>query len=224
MRRLIFLLLVCGAAAWTALTGLSFAGAESPVSTGVTTTIKVSMTEYKFNLSANSAPVGTVVFEITNDGKAPHDFSIAGKRSDTLASGSSTTLTVSFSSSRTEPYVCTLPGHAEAGMQGRLTITGTTTTTKLSAVVNAALKEWKIGLTSATGAKVTSVKHGLVRFKVRNAGTLPHNFVIARHQTIVLKRGRRATLDVLLKAGRYKYICSVKGHAALGMRGVLVVR
>src|SRR6266545_8050751 len=89
MRRLIFLLLVCGAAAWTALTGLSFAGAESPVSTGVTTTIKVSMTEYKFNLSANSAPVGTVVFEITNDGKAPHDFSIAGKRSATIVSGAS---------------------------------------------------------------------------------------------------------------------------------------
>src|SRR6266545_2888761 len=169
MRRSILPLLVCGAAASTALTGLSFAGAESPKSTGVTTTINVSMTEYRFHLSASSAPVGTVVFEITNDGKAPHDFSIAGKRSATIVSGASTTLTVSFSSSRTEPYLCTLPGHAEAGM-------------------------------------------------------LPHNFVIARRQTIVLKRGRRATLEVLLKAGRYKYICSVKGHAALGMRGVLVVR
>jgi uncharacterized cupredoxin-like copper-binding protein len=223
MRRSIFVLLVCGAAASTALTGLSFAGAESPKSTGVTTTIRVSMTEYNFNLSANSAPVGTVVFEITNDGEAPHDFSIAGKRSDTIATGARTTLTVFFSSSGTQPYLCTLPGHAEAGMQGTLTITGASTT-KLSAVVNAALREWKIGLTSARGANVTSVRHGLVRFKVRNAGKLPHNFVLARHQTIVLKRGGRATLDVLLKAGRYKYVCSVKGHAALGMRGRLVVR
>jgi plastocyanin len=94
---------------------------------------------------------------------------------------------------------------------------------KPTSILSATEKEWKISLSTLTGAKVKFVRHGLIRFKVRNVGVLAHNFVIARHQTILITHGKRTVVDVTLKRGRYRYICSIAGHAAKGMKGVLVV-
>jgi len=67
------------------------------------------------------------------------------------------------------------------------------------------------------------IKAGTIRFVVKNTGKLGHNFVIAGRQTPILKTGQTYRLDVPLKKGKYKYECSVTGHAALGMRGTLVI-
>ena len=229
MRRLFFVLLACGAAVAASLAGLSTAGVRSPQSTAApstaaVTSITVHMTEYAFQLSANSAPVGTVSFRIINDGKAQHNFSIAGKTSPTLAAGESATMSVSFASAGSQPYLCTLPGHADAGMQGVLTVTGGSTV-KLSATINATLKDFRIVLTTRSGAKVRSVKRGLIRLNVKNTGRVQHNIVFrGKGGTKVLKHNQRTVLNVVLtKAGRYYYFCSVKGHAAAGMKGYLRV-
>ena len=95
--------------------------------------------------------------------------------------------------------------------------------TKPTATVKVTEKEFKIVLKTTSGKAVKSVKHGLIRFKVTNVGVIPHNFVIAKHQTPVLKHGKSATVNVVLKKGKYKFICSIAGHAALGMKGVLRV-
>jgi uncharacterized cupredoxin-like copper-binding protein len=108
-------------------------------------------------------------------------------------------------------------------MQGTFTIKGSSPMGKPTAILNATEKEWRISLTTSSGAKVKSVKHGLIRFKVKNVGVLSHNFVITKHQSILVKPGRRAVLNVNLKRGRYRYICSIAGHAANGMKGILVV-
>jgi plastocyanin len=220
MRRLIVVLLICGVAVATALAGLSSAESESPK---VTTNVTVHMTEYHFRLSQTSAPVGTVVFTVVNDGTEVHNFSIAGKTTPDIEAGASARLSVNFASAGSQPYLCTIGTHAADGMQGTFRISGSTGPTTPTAILNASNKEWKINLTTSAGARVRSVKHGLIRFKVRNIGHVPHNFVIARKITPVLNPGKRAVLNVVLKRGTYKYICSVKGHAALGMRGVLVV-
>jgi plastocyanin len=216
MRRFVVMLLVCGVAVATVLAGLSSAGSES---SKVATNVTVHMTEYHFRLSQTSAPVGTVVFTVVNDGMDVHNFSIAGKTTPDIQAGASARLSVNFTSAGSQPYLCTIGTHAADGMQGTFRISGSRPT----AILNVSEKEWKISLTTSAGARVRSVKHGLIRFNVRNIGHVPHNFVIARHRTIVFKAGRRAVLDVFLKMGRYAYICSVKGHAALGMKGVLVV-
>jgi uncharacterized cupredoxin-like copper-binding protein len=221
--RCLVVLVGCGAVVATALAGSSLAGVPSEKRTAVSTSIAVSLTEYTFTLSANSAPVGTVVFKVTNEGKAPHNFSIAGRTTPDLAPGASAILSVNFTTAGAQPYLCTLPGHAQAGMQGTFTIKGSSATVKPTAILTATEKEWRINLTTSTGAKVKSVRRGLIRFKVRNLGVLPHNFVIAKHQTILVKPGGRAVLNVSLKRGRYRYICSIAGHAAQGMKGVLVV-
>ena len=218
-------LFTCVAAVGTAVAGLSFAGVQSPKRAAVTTNVTVHMTEYAFTLDSMTAPVGTVVFAITNDGKAPHNFSIAGQTTDTLVSGGTATLTVNFTTAGDNPYLCTLPGHAAAGMQGTFTVTGgTPPPTKPTAILKATLSEFKIGLKTTAGTKVKSVMHGLIRFKVTNLGKIPHNLVIGGKQTVVLAHGKSATLNVVLKKGKFKYVCSVTGHAALGMKGFLLVK
>jgi plastocyanin len=223
MRRFIVVLLVCGVAVATALAGSSSAGSGSLNVQGATTNVMVHMTEYHFRLSQTSAPVGTVIFTVVNEGMEVHNFSIAGKTTPDIQPGASAKLSANFTSAGSQPYLCTIGTHAADGMQGTFTISGSTGTTRPTAILNASAKEWKIGLTTSAGARVRSVKHGLIRFKLRNSGHIPHNFVIARKSTPVLSPGKRAVLNVVLKRGRYTYICSVKGHAALGMKGVLVV-
>ena len=70
-----------------------------------------------------------------------------------------------------------------------------------------------------------SVPKGAVTFAVRNRGKLRHDFKIAGERTPLLGSGKRATLKVTFKKeGRFRYLCTVPGHAAGGMKGTLVVK
>ena len=71
-------------------------------------------------------------------------------------------------------------------------------------------------------ARVTA---GVATFTVVNKGGATHDLKIAGKKTKLLNPGQRAVLKVTLKKGkRYAYLCTVPGHAALGMKGTLVVR
>jgi uncharacterized cupredoxin-like copper-binding protein len=98
------------------------AAAPSTLSTDTTTaTVTVKATEFSFRLSKASVPHGKVVFRVANRGKVAHDFSISGKTSSLVGPGKSTTLTVTLAAGKLL-YVCTVPGHAAAGMKGNLTV------------------------------------------------------------------------------------------------------
>jgi uncharacterized cupredoxin-like copper-binding protein len=79
--------------------------------------------EFRFTLSKKTVPHGTVTFTVTNKGTIPHDFKIAGKKTKLLTPGSSAKLTVKFAKAGKYPYLCTVTGHAAAGMKGTLTVT-----------------------------------------------------------------------------------------------------
>jgi plastocyanin len=68
------------------------------------------------------------------------------------------------------------------------------------------------------------VRAGRDTFTVVNRGQATHDFKIAGKKSKILNPGGRTTLTVTLKKGRYVYLCTVPGHAALGMKGTLVVR
>ena len=65
---------------------------------------------------------------------------------------------------------------------------------------------------------------GVVTFKIANKGKLAHDFKIAGKTSKMVQPGKSTTLKVVLKKGKQKYECTVPGHAAAGMKGVLVVK
>lgn len=92
--------------------------------------------ELAFKLSKTSSiPVGTVTFKVTNMGVAYHNFKICtipvpsavgarnsciGKSTPTLKHGQSATLTFKFTLAGKYEFLCTVTGHAAAGMKGLL--------------------------------------------------------------------------------------------------------
>jgi plastocyanin len=86
------------------------------------TAVTVTATEFKFKLSKESVPHGTVTFTVVNKGKVAHDFKIAGKKTALIKPGKSAKLIVTLKAGK-YPYLCTVPGHAAAGMKGTLRVT-----------------------------------------------------------------------------------------------------
>ena len=73
-------------------------------------------------------------------------------------------------------------------------------------------------------SKVTA-RRGVVTFVVKNKGHLPHNFKIAGKKTKLLKPGQSQTMKVTFKKkGSYRFLCTVSGHAAAGMKGTFRVK
>ena len=103
----------------------------------------------------------------------------------------------------------------------------------LAAVVAAALVVLPAtAKTHATTVRVTAtdlkfrlstktVKAGAVIFAVTNRGHVPHDFKIAGKKTPLIRPGKSATLRVTLKKGNNSYLCTVPGHAAAGMKGIV---
>jgi uncharacterized cupredoxin-like copper-binding protein len=88
-------------------------------------------------------------------------------------------------------------------------------------------------------SKTSMIPAGPITFKVTNPGAGFHNFKICAKPiasasaaknactgkaTAILKHGGSATLTLTLsKAGKYEFLCSVTGHAAAGMKGLIGV-
>lgn len=79
--------------------------------------------EFHFVVSTKTVKHGTVTFAVTNSGTLPHDFKINGKSTKLLSGGQSQNLTVTFAKAGKYPFLCTVTGHAAAGMKGTLTVT-----------------------------------------------------------------------------------------------------
>jgi uncharacterized cupredoxin-like copper-binding protein len=86
-----------------------------------------------------------------------------------------------------------------------------------ASTVNVTGSEFKFKLSPS------SSKAGAVTFKFTNKGKLKHDFKIAGKATKVLAPGKSQTISVSLKKGSYKFLCTVKGHEAAGMKGTFKV-
>jgi len=91
--------------------------------------IKVVMTEFKFDPSTISAPSGKATFYLVNSGSVAHDMVVEGPDGKKIATselvqpGNTSVFTVNNLSAGTYPFVCDQPGHEASGMKGTLTIT-----------------------------------------------------------------------------------------------------
>jgi len=119
------LVATCAVLAWAlpagARTSTTQASAVTHVSAVTVTAGKPS--EFRFTLTKKSAPKGIVSFKVVNKGSVPHDFKINGHKTRLLSPGQSQTLKVTFTKAKVYPYLCTVTGHAIAGMKGNFKIT-----------------------------------------------------------------------------------------------------
>ncbi len=226
-------------------TGSGTASPKTAKAPAVTTRVTVAASEFKFKLSKTRVPVGTVIFTVVNKGKISHDFKIAGKKTKSLLPGKKATLTIKFKKKGRYAYLCSLPGHAGAGMKGVLAVgvtppkttttqtttttsTSTTTTTSSSTTtttvtgpattINVGMFEYRFDLSQ------TSVPSGQVTFVITNKGAEVHNFSINGVKAgALLSPGQSETWTVGLPPGTDTYVCDVPFHADRGMTGSLTV-
>jgi plastocyanin len=83
----------------------------------------VSGKEFSFHLAKKSiAKAGKVTFIFRNVGTTGHVFDIGGKKTPLVNPGKTARLTVTFHEKGRFNYLCTVPGHAQAGMKGVFTV------------------------------------------------------------------------------------------------------
>jgi uncharacterized cupredoxin-like copper-binding protein len=217
-------------------------GGAAPVRSNATVKINVKASEFKFVLSRRSVPVGTtVLFTVTNTGKISHDFKIAGKKTPSLGPGKKAVVRVVFKKKGRYPYICTIFGHAKAGMKGVFAVgvappkpttstTTTTTTTTTSTTTNTgpvggAQTTVQVGMFEYRfEMSQTTIPSGQVTFVVTNRGSEVHNFAIAGSRSgALLAPGASETWTVSLAAGTYNTVCEVPFHAERGMVGTFTV-
>src|SRR6266516_4707621 len=91
----------------------------SALALAAATPVQVKGGEFFLRLSAKAAAKpGKVTFSFKNIGHVLHDFKINGKKTPLIQPGKTAKLDVSFKKKGTYRYLCTVPGHAEAGMKG----------------------------------------------------------------------------------------------------------
>jgi uncharacterized cupredoxin-like copper-binding protein len=112
---------VASAAALLAVVGVVAAPALGARTHATATSMTVTATEFKFKLSKTSVAHGAVTFTVVNKGKLAHDFKIGGKKTPLIKPGGSAKLSVTLKAGKAA-YVCTVAGHAAAGMKGTLTV------------------------------------------------------------------------------------------------------
>jgi uncharacterized cupredoxin-like copper-binding protein len=89
-----------------------------------------------------------------------------------------------------------------------------------STTIHVTAKEFSFKL-----SKTSLAKPEKITFAVKNAGKMAHDFRIDGKQTKLIQPGKSANLVITFKKkGNYHYLCTVPGHAAQGMKGVLPVR
>ena len=219
--------------------------------------------ELGFKLSKISQiPAGKITFQVTNLGVISHDFKVCtvpvknsskntctGKGTKMLKHGQSATLVLTLTKHGLYEYLCTVPGHANAGMKGTFgvavaatapkptstptttaatTTKPTTTTTPVSTTcanpvaTTVKVNEFDFGFTLTPA----TVPCGTVTFNQVNTGQANHNFdlnTIGGGAGGFIDPGQTTTMTVTLKPGSYPFVCDVPGHAMLGMSGTLTV-
>jgi uncharacterized cupredoxin-like copper-binding protein len=123
MRHVVRPFIALVAAGGMALGLVQLASADVPQTAHAAATTQVKGREFRFTLSSKSvAKPGTVTFNFTNTGTVAHDFKIDGKTTPLVQPGRTAKLVVRFRKAGKFSYLCTVPGHAAAGMRGVFTV------------------------------------------------------------------------------------------------------
>jgi uncharacterized cupredoxin-like copper-binding protein len=126
--------------------------------------------------------------------------------------------------------ICTIAAVSAVGVGGAVTHASAqpdragsgaaATTLKLKAAASGALRFNKSTLRASAG-QVT------IRLRNPSSSGKPHAVEVEGHgveeESATIRPGKRTSLSVRLKKGRYEFYCPVDGHKAAGMEGTLIV-
>ena len=216
------------------------AGAAGTKAADATTRVTVKASEFKYVFSKRSVPTGTVIFTVINKGKISHDFKIGGKKTKTLLPGKAAKLTVKFTKKGQYAFLCTIFGHAKAGMKGKYAVATkpvATTTTKTTtptddddAAADGPDRQREhdrsggdVRVRLQPLAAVGPVGPGHLRDQEqRQRGAQLHRPGCEGRRLAQPRRRRRPTRSGL-PAQRFSYVCDVPFHIDRGMLGSLTV-
>jgi uncharacterized cupredoxin-like copper-binding protein len=109
----------------TQATTTSTAGTTTTATTSAPTSVQASETEFKIALPKSTLAAGSYAFDVKNDGKIDHDFVVKGngvdEKTPIIHPGDSATLNVDLKPGTYDVY-CSVPGHKQAGMDVKLTV------------------------------------------------------------------------------------------------------
>ena len=101
-------------------------GSTTTTTAKASSNVTATETEFKIALPKTTIAAGPYSFDVKNDGKIDHDFVIKGNGVDeqtpTIGAGKSATLDVDLKPGTYDVY-CSVPGHKQAGMDLKLTVT-----------------------------------------------------------------------------------------------------
>jgi uncharacterized cupredoxin-like copper-binding protein len=222
----------------TAFAALVTGGGALAVSHAGTATGTVTITDQGIRVAGVAA--GKVTLVVKNTGKASHQLvvlrtsiaplklTMAGTRAGEvgrvggtarIAPGKATNLTLTLQPGK-YVFLSNLPGDYKRGLVRGVTLQGSATTPPQESSID--VSAFEMGFK----ASKTTVPHGTVTFKVHNDGKVAHDFSFGSKGggTRLLEPGQSATLTVTFaNPGKYTFICTVEGHYAAGMSGVLTV-
>jgi plastocyanin len=93
---------------------------------GAGETVGMSLTDFALNPADATVKAGTVTFDVSNDGQAPHALEVEGPggevETETLDAGGSEKLTVDLNKPGTYEMYCPVGNHREMGMEGEVTV------------------------------------------------------------------------------------------------------
>jgi len=225
---------------------------EAPASPRATTvrasanaaSVKVLIKDGRLGISARAVSAGKVLFVVKNAGKTKHSFviirsdlhhhllTVKGKRVlekgavgriKAVAPGATKRVTRNLAPGK-YVLICNEAGHYKKGEYLAFTVTSAGTTPAAPQTTEVSVSMFEMGFKLSQ----TKVPWGTVIFTVTNDGKVEHDFSFGSRGggTPLLKPGESAKLTVAFpKPGlsKYTYVCTVPGHYAAGMYGVLTV-
>lgn len=214
----------------------------TPVGGGgdLATTVELNMVDIAFEPTELTIPANTdVTMNLTNSGNLPHAFQLedGSVESSELASGESETLTLNLPAGE-YPFICPVPGHADAGMVGILIVEeGGGSGEGAPPADDGGEADVGGGAAGATTVDLNMVDLAFeptdftipantdVTINLTNSGNLPHAFQLedGSVESDELASGESTTVTLNLPPGTYPYICPVPGHADSGMVGTITV-
>jgi uncharacterized cupredoxin-like copper-binding protein len=223
----------------TAVPG-SNAPAPTVPSAGEPVTLDLQLEDIKFDKTELDVPANTqVTINIKNSGASTHNFNIddLNVHSGDVQAGGTATVTFNSGPAGSHEYYCNIPGHKEAGMDGKLVVSegsgeaapaatqaGAAAPTQASAPAAQTTFDVQLKDIAFDVTEITVPENSQITINLTNAGASTHNFNIDAlnvHSGDIQAGGKTTVTFNSGAAAEDEYYCNIPGHKEAGMVGKL---